>query len=484
MTMHLAPRDRPRGHVKAGAVDGDWVAGALRTLAALVLILGLSFGSGCSDGDDNAKARGLSQPGKLVVLTRNAPTTYYEGRGDELQGLEYELATAFAQHKGVEVEFKLAGTIAEILTGLRAGQAEIAAAGLTATERRGEEFATGPVYQEVVQQVVCRRGGRQPRNADELVKVGLAVAAESSYDEELRRLQQEQPELRWRVETDLDTEQLLGQVWERKIDCTIADSNIVAINRRYFPELVVAFDLTEPQPLTWLLAPHASVLQIELVDWLDDMKSSGELDRLLDKYYGFVEVFDYVDTRTFIRRIEQRLPKYELLFRGVAERHEMDWTLLAAQAYQESHWNPKARSPTGVRGMMMLTLATARELGVNSRLDADQSIEGGARYLDRLRERLPESVTEPDRTWIALAAYNVGMGHIHDARELAADLGYDPDRWGDLAQVLPLLAQKRYYRELKHGYARGYEPVRYVTQIRNYHDILVNSLVGDAGNGS
>ena len=228
---------------------------------------------------------------------------------------------------------------------------------------------------------------------------------------------------------------------------------------------------------------YRSQLQSELDDWFDDMQSSGELRRLLDKYYGFVEVFDYVDIRTFIRRIEKRLPKYEPLFRTAAGRHDMDWTLLAAQSYQESHWNPKARSPTGVRGMMMLTQNTARELGVKSRIDAKQSIEGGAKYLTRLRERLPESVTGPDRTWLALAAYNIGMGHLYDARQLARELGHDPDRWSELAQVLPLLAQKRYYRQLKHGYARGYEPVRYVAQIRNYHDILLNTLNPAGGGG-
>ena len=123
--------------------------------------------------------------------------------------------------------------------------------------------------------------------------------------------------------------------------------------------------------------------------------------------------------------------------------------------------------------MMMLTLNTARELGVANRLDPQESIDGGAKYLDQMRQRLPDDVQEPDRTWFALAAYNVGMGHLQDARELAVRLEKNPNSWADLKEVLPLLSKKKYYTTLKYGYARGSEPVTYVTRIRNFEDILI-----------
>ncbi len=194
------------------------------------------------------------------------------------------------------------------------------------------------------------------------------------------------------------------------------------------------------------------------------------------KYYGFFKVFDYVDTRVFLRRVEQRFPKYREYFRQAAEEHDLDFTLLAAQAYQESHWRPRASSPTGVRGIMMLTRPTARAMGVKNRLDPRQSIFGGARYLARMKERFSDAVQEPDRTWLALAAYNVGRAHLHDAQKLARRQGVSPHHWRDMKEVLPLLSQARYYRDLKYGYARGTEPVRYVRHIREYRHILEQEL--------
>ena len=192
----------------------------------------------------------------------------------------------------------------------------------------------------------------------------------------------------------------------------------------------------------------------------------------MHRYYGYIESFDYVDIRAYQRKIKSHLPKYINVFKSAAAKYKVSWTLIAAQSYQESHWRANAKSPTGVRGMMMLTRITAKELGIENRLDPTSSIMGGADYLNKLRKRLPETVTEPDRTWIALAAYNVGMGHIWDARRLAKELDKNPDQWQELAEILPLLTKKKYYKNLKHGYARGFEPVSYVKNIRDYQDML------------
>jgi membrane-bound lytic murein transglycosylase F len=441
-----------------------------------IVALGLSL-QACGESERAGLLEQVQRRGTLVVLTRNAPTTYYEGR-DGWQGLEYDLASAFADHLGVEIRFRVLGTIAAILDALERGEADLAAAGLTRTGARTQSFLAGPAYQKVEQQVVCRRNGRRPKGVAQLSEVDLIVPAESSYLERLETLKQTHSGLTWRISPHLGTEQLLQQVWEREIDCTVADSNIVAINRRYHPELSVMFDLGEPEPLVWLLPQTAGAFQEEIERWFDSLEQSGQLERHLHKYYGFIDIFDYVDVRRFRRRIDETLPQYRPLFEEAAKSNGLDWTLLAGQAYQESHWNPRAQSPTGVRGMMMLTLPTARELGVDDRLDPAQSIAAGARYLAGLRRRLPEEIEEPDRTWIALAAYNVGMGHVYDARTLARRLDKDPDEWRQLAEVLPLLAQRRFFRTLKHGYARGSEPVRYVSRIRDYQDMLRPAVGG------
>jgi len=183
-----------------------------------------------------------------------------------------------------------------------------------------------------------------------------------------------------------------------------------------------------------------------------------------------------LDKIVFSRHVDTRLPKYRPFFKQAGHRFGIPWTLLAAQGYQESHWNPHAVSPTGVRGIMMLTRVTSSTVGIRNRRDPLQSIRGGARHLARLLKYLPTEIQEPDRTWIALAAYNVGMGHVKDARILAKRFGKDPNRWTDLKTVLPLLAKKKYYQTLPHRYARGWEPVTYVERIRNYYSLLEKPL--------
>jgi membrane-bound lytic murein transglycosylase F len=198
----------------------------------------------------------------------------------------------------------------------------------------------------------------------------------------------------------------------------------------------------------------------------------------LDERFAYLESFAHLEAmryggnKLFAQRIETRLPRYQGLMQSAAVEHDLDWHLIAAMSYQESFWNPEATSPTGVRGLMMLTLQTAKELSVTDRLDPRESIHGGTRYFAQLRNRLPASIAEPDRTWMALAAYNMGMSHLEDARVLTQHKGKNPNVWTDVKQTIPLLEDKRYYPYLRKGYARGNEAVAYVERIRQYHTIL------------
>ncbi|VAW75452.1 Membrane-bound lytic murein transglycosylase F (EC 4.2.2.n1), partial [hydrothermal vent metagenome] len=288
-------------------------------------------------------------------------------------------------------------------------------------------------------------------------------------------LQEEYPDLVFVENTELESEQLLSLVWEQVIDYTVADSNEVAITRRFYPELRVAFDLNAADHLAWAFPPGEDhSLQDKANEYLRSLRDSGELQRLLDRYYSYVANFDYVGTRRYMRHIEQRLPDFRAWFEEAGEKMNIDWRLLAAIGYQESHWNPKAISPTGVRGLMMLTQDTMKQLGLKaSRHNPQASIEGGARYIAQVKNKIPKRITEPDRTWMALAAYNIGSGHLEDARILAQSEGDNPDKWIDVKKYLPLLSQKKWYSRVRHGYARGQEPVRYVENIRSYYDILV-----------
>ena len=432
-------------------------------LLALVLIL-IWLGSDASIDD-------LKESGELVVISRESPTTWYEdNRGPA--GPEYDYLSSFADYLGVELRFDIRDNNRDVLDAIAQDEGHIAAAGMTyfpPLEERGYLF--GPGYQNVDVLVVCRRGQKRPGDIDALKEVELVVVADSEFESRLFDLQHDHPELTWESLEDSSVDELLEMVWRKEIDCTVANSSQVSIKRRFYPELRVAFTIEENQELSWNLSPEWETLSDAIEQWLSAIENDGTLLVLKDRHYK-IEEFDYVDMRTFIRRMKSRLPRIEPLFKKAADKYDIPWTLLAAQAYQESHWNRRAKSPTGVRGIMMLTLTTAREMGVESRLDAEQSINGGAKYLSRLQARIPDSVKGDDRWWFALAAYNVGMGHLRDARKLAVELGLNPDNWLDLKGVLPLLTQKKYYENLTYGYARGHEPVTYVRQIRNYQNIM------------
>lgn len=437
---------------------------------ALVLFLGLLLSS-CSIPQPLLEQ--IKEAGELVVITRNSPTTYFH-EGEEIRGLEYELVQQFAEELGVEVKYVIPESFDQIIPAIKKGEAHFAAAGLGITKPRQLSVRFTPSYQTVISQLVYKGGNRRPRQIDETNGGALEVVAGSSHEEQLRKLKKTYPDLQWTAQRSVESAELLTLVKEGLIDYTIADSNEVALSRRFHPELKVAFDLGEERKLAWAF-PHAedSSLYRAAVDYFRRIEKDGSLEQMVERYYGYVEKLGFVDKRTFVRHMAQRLPPLVPLFKQAAQENGVDWKLLAAIGYQESHWNPEAVSPTGVRGVMMLTSATAKQMGVDDRTDTEQSIMGGARYLVRMEQKIPDRIQEPDRTWLALAGYNVGFGHLEDARILTQRGGGDPDKWADVKRHLPLLSKKKYYKTVKHGFARGGEPVHYVDNIRNYYDLLV-----------
>lgn len=444
----------------------------MTTLAVLMLVMAMLWPKDTSHVLPARSLAEIQRSGQLIVLTQNNPTVYYVDRHEQESGPEYKLVKDFAKSLGVEPVFIIKNSVVELIDAISRGEGDLATAGLTITKERKQKVLFGPPYHTVSQQVVCRRGGERPSNIRKLVGTDLVVIAGSSYEERLKELQKQHPDLSWHTSTGLSSEQILERVWERKIGCTVMDSTIVAINQRYFPELRVRFTLGEKDQLAWALPKGGWELRDAANKWLKQYKADNKMAKWREFYYGHVALFDYVDIQAFKKRVEERFPKYRSLFEQAAAENGISVTLLAAQAYQESHWNPKAKSPTGVRGMMMLTWPTARSLGVRNRLNAEQSIFAGAKYFAKLRDNLKDEMTEPDLTWMTLAAYNVGLGHLRDAQTLARRQGKDPNSWHDIKRVLPLLSQRKYYSTLRYGYARGSEPVKYVQQIREYEKVL------------
>ncbi len=443
-------------------------------LRALILLLFapllLACLSGCEPGPQPQQLQRIMDSGVLVVGTRYGATTYYQGATEE-QGFEYELAAGFADYLGVELAMVPFYSTSQMLDDLETRQLDFVAAGLVVTPQRQQRFAFGPSYMRISQKLVFKQGNTWPRSLADIDQPLLVVAG-SSHAQQLAEVSKDYPNLNWQETDEVDDEEMLQQVLDGALPYAIADSNILAVMRRRNPELSVGFTLSRPQPMAWLLNPQEDdSLLGAMLDYFSDMHSSGRLQAMEDKYFGHVRQFNYVDTRMFIAAAKRVLPRYQHWFEAYSG--EVDWRLLAAMAYQESHWDPKARSRTGVRGMMMLTLATARDMGIQSRLDPEQSIRGGAQYFANLLSRIPARIQAPDRIWFALAAYNIGLGHLEDARVLTQRQGGNPDIWIDVKQRLPQLRQKKYYKTTRYGYARGDEAVSYVDNIRRYYDTLV-----------
>jgi membrane-bound lytic murein transglycosylase F len=411
--------------------------------------------------------------GELRVVTRNSPTTFYFGT-DEPRGIEYELAKGFAARLGVNLRIVIEDRLPELLPGIGRGQMHIGAAALTVTDARSQRVSFGPAYQSIVQQVVYRRGTARPRSIEELAAGRIEVLAGSAHADWLKQSREQHPELIWREDPRATIEELIRRVGEGIIDYTIVPSNEFALLRHSYPEARAAFSIGEPQQIAWALPKGSDRLRELIAAYFAEVQATGELDRILDRYYfAATRDFDYVGSRAFLRHIETRLPHYRRYFREAELETGIDWRLLAAIGYQESHWDPDAVSPTGVRGLMMLTQDTAEMMQVANREAARDSVLGGAHYFLNVLSKIPDRIAEPDRTWLAVAAYNVGFGHLEDARIITEIQGADPDRWDHVRDRLPLLTEKEWYSRVKRGYARGHVPVQYVDNVRRYYDLLL-----------
>ncbi len=434
-------------------------------LCALVLL------AGCERRDalDVVKERG-----ELIVVTRNSPTTYYLEK-DSASGFEYTLASLLAKDLGVELRVDVAFGLDEIFLRLERSEADFAAAGLTLTARRETAFPHSRPYARSLPQIVYKAGQFRPRQLEDLVDLKIAVLAGSSHLEALQALQaRELEDLDWEVVASADSMDLLEQVDAGQVPLAVIHSNEFRVQQSLYPRLKLAFDLGSEQDMVWYLSPEAgnSKLLAHINGFLARLEKNGTLEKLREEHFGHTEGMSRIGSHTFTRNMHSKLPRHKRMIQQVAREYQMDWRLLAAIAYQESHWSPTATSPTGVRGMMMLTLPTAREMGVENRLDPGQSLRGGARYLKNIKRRLPNDIYEPDRTWLALAAYNIGMGHMEDARVLTERHGGDPHLWRDVMENLPLLQKPDYYQTVRHGFARGQEAATYVQNIRHYYSIL------------
>ncbi|MFW7523848.1 membrane-bound lytic murein transglycosylase MltF [Vibrio ostreicida] len=467
-----------------------------RWTSIITLLFSVLMLSGCQiESEPKNDLDQIRERGVLRVGTLNNQLSYYIGP-DGPAGLDYELAREFANELGVQLEMKPAYRISSLYPALKNGEIDMIAAGLTQSPERVANFRPGPAYYYVSQQVVYKKGQWRPRNLAQLINRQpqrrdpddntpmLKVISDSHIKQTLSAIREEQhPDFSFEVDPEAEVSDLLKQVSNGELMFTVADSVEVSLSQRIYPDIALAFELTEDQPISWFVRrSEDESLYALMIEFFGYIKQSGHLASLEEKYIGHIGTFDYVDTRAFIRALDSTLPQWSPLFKEYSD--EFDWRLVAALAYQESHWNPLAKSPTGVRGMMMLTLPTAKSVGVTNRLDPQQSVRGGVEYLRRMVDRIPDSIEHHEKMWFALASYNVGYGHLMDARRLTKRQGGNPDSWADVKDRLPLLRQRKYFSQTRYGYARGDEAKNYVENIRRYYQSIIGHLAQKSSDNS
>ncbi len=417
--------------------------------------------------------------GELRVVTRNSPDAYYLGsHGPE--GPAYELASRFAEALGVPLRLYTVRTREEAVDEVASGRAHLAAAGLSTGIDLPVDAHFGPGYHRVREHLVYYRSGAKPKSVRDAARGVIEVAAGSVHQRTLEDLRLQQPDLVWVERANADTEEILADVSRGSVQYTLASTTEFALNRAVHPELSIALDLSPERAVSWVVGTpgHDTSLLGRGNAFFTSARTEGLIAAVLERYYDPDDRFDYLLSRNFMDHVGTRLPRYMPWFQQAGTQYELDWRLLAAMGYQESKWDPGATSHTGVRGLMQLTEDTADFVRAGDRLDARASIFGGAKYLSRLLATIPERIAEPDRTWLAVAAYNVGYGHLEDARILAQQAGRNADQWQDVREFLPLLSQERWYTRTRRGYARGWEPVRYVENVQAYLNILEVSGTG------
>jgi len=425
---------------------------------------------------------------ELVVLIRPGPLFYFTSPDDSLTGFDVDLLRQFAAEKKITLRFVIAESTAQVIAAIAKGEAHVGAGGLyrpVPAPAAGQPAPAGDAggglpavlwtsgYVSAEPVLIYNRDGFRPATWQDLVDETVAFAEDAGFEPEIAAARSAHPGIHWQPLAPPAAAGLISQVSDGTIGYAIVGSLAAALARNVYLDFDVAFPAGGKREIAWAVPSRFGDLQQELDRFLSRQRRDGTLARLAERYLPDARQIQRIDAGVLQDRMRTLLPQYRPLFHDAQERTSIEWRLLAAIAYQESQWDPAATSETGVRGLMQITEDTARHLGITNLLDPAQNVLGAARYLRDLKDKLPSRIREPDRTWLALAAFNIGLGHLEDARALAQRQKLDPDRWSDVKKALPLLAIPDYYAQAKQGYARGGMPVAFVERVRGYYDVLL-----------
>lgn len=421
-------------------------------------------------GQDLGTFERIKKTGVLRLITNKSNSSYHYYKG-EPTGFEYDLAKAFAEFIQVDLNVITPGWN-NMFTYLDEGKGDFIAAGITITKERLEEVNFSIPYMTIQQHIIHHNLVFGPKNIEDLTFRTLHVRRGTSYHSRLEDLKNSGVEFTYILYDNIPTEEFIRQVHERQIKFTVADNHIAYLNQRYYPDVRIGIPLQEKESLAWAVRKGDIKILEQINKFILHANQTGLLKKLSAKYYAGVQPSDPFDLKKFHKRIKTRLPKFKKTIIEESIKYGLDWRLIAAVVYQESHFNPKAKSFTNVRGLMQVTTAAAQEMGIKNRLNPDQSIRAGIKYLNKMKTKFEHFDDKYEQMLFALASYNVGYGHVLDAMQIATEKGLDNTKWEDIKTTLPLLSKSKYYKKTKYGYARGWEPVQYIERILTYFDIL------------
>ncbi|AMX03595.1 hypothetical protein A3224_14305 [Microbulbifer thermotolerans] len=414
----------------------------------------------------------IKQRRTLRVLTRNHPASYFIWRG-ELMGFDYDLLKQFARENDLRLSMVVPGPDVDLAEALKAGMGDMVAASLTVTEsRRRQGMVFTRPYLKVTEQVIAAKSQEQEEHSGDtaitelLAGQKVAVNPLSSFYAHLNALAMEQAEpMEVLAVPGATTEQLIEAVVRGQYPYTVADSHLVAIEHTYRDDFTVVGELPGERDIAWAVRRDQPELLQQLNSFLDEHYRGLFFNVTYNKYFKNAKRIRRQQAERL--RSGDQLSPYDPIVRKYADQADRDWRMVVAQMYQESQFDPRAESFAGAQGLMQVLPRTAQQMGITNLFEPENGIRAGVSYLDWLEQRFPRELPLDQKIYFTLAAYNAGHGHVRDARELAARLGKDPNRWfGSVEEAMLMLSKPEYYRQARFGYVRGREPVNYVREIR------------------
>ncbi len=401
------------------------------------------------------------------------PTVYYIDPNGDAAGLEYDLISAFAQTQHRSLVLTTFATPDAARQALMRGEIDAVTMGIPGDNLSAAEIATKTRYRDSGWVLLNSPQKNTPRSFAELLPKRVVVSSRIFGNPRMAEIRRRNAGIAFVEDERHDDETLIAAVGDDDVQYAIVEEDTFNASRHFHYDAQRAFVVQPALPRVWLFAHRDAKLRDEAEAFLARITRDGQIARVLDRYFGFPQRVSPMDIDIFSERVNSVLPRYRGWFQQAQETYGIEWRLLAAVSYQESHWTADATSPTGVRGIMQFTEDTAKRYNVD-RLDPRSSILGGARYLSELkRDGLATRIQEPDKTWLALAAYNIGLGHLENARILTQRAKKNPDMWPDVRRHLPLLTKPDIAAQFKLGPCRCNMPVDYVESVRAYYDVLL-----------